>query len=115
MITHNVIVLTKVTAGFSITILHIILPGNNVKGILRIRDNFKRIAATQTSGCRGFLEEVCTKTSHKSHNTCLKYNTAYAASSVTAENLSRDSRQISGILMHVFQKTEDTIHMFCNH
>ena len=35
----------------------------------------------------------------------LKYNTANAASSVAVENISRDSRQITRILKHVFQKT----------
>jgi hypothetical protein len=47
MIIHNnVIVLTKVIAGFSTTILYIILPGNNAEGIFRRGDNFKRILAT---------------------------------------------------------------------
>jgi len=46
LIQNNVIVLTKVIAGFSVTILHIILPGNNVEGIFRRGDDFKRIVAT---------------------------------------------------------------------
>jgi uncharacterized membrane protein len=47
MIIHtNVIALTEVTAGFSKTILYIILPGNNAEGIFRRGDNFKRIVAT---------------------------------------------------------------------